>query len=267
MSTRMVQRNFVGGNKYSKEHKLGLKDISMHWHDFYEIDIILSGNGETVCNGKTFPVKRGLVSILAPTDFHEYRVTEEMDLINIKFEEPDLDHELLSRIFNEKSNIVYTKEKHLEAIEGLCRLTIELDSHRYTQEYYRKLLEALILILLDCSSHEESWDIESEVIQKAVVYMNTHFQENPKMSAIAEMCHLNENYFCRLFKNSVGMSYKEYLKKLKLDYAMKLIHNTNLSITDIAEKCGYETQSHFNREFKACYQQTPTSLRRDKPGT
>lgn len=264
MSTRMVKGNFIDGNKLSKEHKKGLGNISMHWHDFYEIDIVLTGSGKTVCNGKTFPVKRGLVSILAPTDFHEYQVNGEMDIINIKFEESDLDHGLLSRFFSESSNIVYTKEKHMEAIEGLCRLTSEFDSHRYAQEYYRKLLEALILILLDCSSEEKHWDIESEVIQKAVVYMNTHFQENPKMSMVAEMCHLNENYFCRLFKNSVGTSYKEYLKKLKLEYALKLIRNTNLSMTDIAEKCGYETQSHFNREFKSCFGQTPTSFRNEK---
>ena len=264
MKTRMVQGNFHDGNQFSKEHKKGLKSVSMHWHDFYEIDIILSGSGETVCNGKTFPVKRGMVSILGPTDFHEYRIEDEMELINIKFEEPDLDHGLLTRFFSERSNIVYTKETHLEAIEGLCRLTSEFDSFRYAQEYYRKLLEALILILLDCSSHEKSLNIESEVIQKAVVYMNSHFQENPKMTMVAEMCHLNENYFCRLFKNSVGMSYKEYLKKMKLEYAMKLIRNTNLSMTDIAEKCGYETQSHFNREFKGHFCQTPTSLRKEK---
>ena len=261
MSTRMVQHYFSDGNKFSKEHKKGLQSISMHWHDFYEIDIVLNGNGETVCNGKIFPMERGMVSILAPTDFHEYRVDGEMELVNIKFEESDLDHGLLSRFFSEKSNIVYTKDKHLDAIEGLCQLTSEFASYRCAQEYYRKLLEALILLLLDCGSNEKHMDIESEVIQKAVVYMNAHFQENPKMSDVAEMCHLNENYFCRLFKNSVGMNYKEYLKKLKLEYAMKLIRNTNLSMTEIAEKCGYETQSHFNREFKNYYEQTPTSLR------
>ena len=45
-------------------------------------------------------------------------------------------------------------------------------------------------------------------------------------------------------------------------YARKLIKNTALSFTEISEKCGYETQSHFNREFKAYFGQTPTSMRR-----
>jgi len=263
MSTRMVKLEVKDGSMVSKEYKQGLTDISIHWHDCYELDIILSGKGKTICNGQVYPVKPGLVSFLAPADFHEYHNCEEMKLINIKFSEADVDYELLSNFLNAKSNIVYAEPERLTAIETLCALLGALESGRYTRDYNKKLIESLIITFLGCCSQKTNRDIESEVIQKAVMYTNAHFRENPKMGDMAKLCHLNENYFCRLFKRCVGMSYKEYLKKVKLEYALKLITNTNLPITTVALNCGYETQSHFNREFKSYYHQPPTAFRRN----
>ena len=91
MSTRMVKHNFKEGNACSIEYKHGIKNSSMHWHDCYEIDIVLEGSGESICNGKTFSVKRGFISLLAPTDFHEYRTEEALELINIKFDGTEID--------------------------------------------------------------------------------------------------------------------------------------------------------------------------------
>lgn len=261
MSTRMVKHNFKDGSIVSKEYKQGLTNISMHWHDFYELDIVLSGKGEMVCNGQSYLVKTGFISFLSPSDFHEYRNCEEIKLINIKFSEADVDHELLRNFLNIKSNILYAEPERLAAIETLCSLIGTLESGKYTKDYNRKLIESLIILFLGRCSKKIGQDMESEIIQQAVMYMNAHFRENPKMSDIAELCHLNENYFCRLFKKCTGMNYKEYLKKIKLEYAYKLITNTALPITTIALNCGYETQSHFNREFKKFFNCTPTSFR------
>ena len=102
MTTRMVQRKFDPDNVFSKEYKIGLKNVSVHWHDFYEMDIVLSGTGKTICNGQTFSVERGLISFLSPMDFHEYIDCEHLELINIKFTEKDIDYELLSNKYQIK---------------------------------------------------------------------------------------------------------------------------------------------------------------------
>lgn len=262
MSTRMVKHNFKEGNACSIEYKYGIKNISMHWHDCYEIDIVLEGSGESICNGKTFPVKRGFISLLVPTDFHEYRTEEDLELINIKFDGTEIDYELFSTFLSRKASILYADNSRLDMIEKMCSLIGGVESRKYAHKYDEKMIESLLLLFLDCSSQEKHQEFESEVIQKAVMYINAHFGENPKMGMVAELCHLNPNYFCRVFKQCVEMSYKEYLKKVKLDYARKLIKNTNLSFTEIAEKCGYDTQSHFNREFKEYFKQTPSNMRK-----
>ena len=130
MSTRMVKHYFQDGNACSREYKKGIKDISMHWHDCYEIDIVLAGSGETICNGKSFPIKRGLISLLAPTDFHEYRTEETLELINIKFDEAEIDYELFSTFLSRKASIIYADDKKLEAIETMCSLIGRVESRR-----------------------------------------------------------------------------------------------------------------------------------------
>ena len=102
-----------------------------------------------------------------------------------------------------------------------------------------------------------------QVMQKAISYIHSHFKENPKMSDVAKMLYLNEHYFSYLFKENVGECYKDYLRKLKLDYARKLVLHTSLSLTQIAYECGYSSQSNFNRDFKKVFEVSPKCMRQE----
>ena len=107
------------------------------------------------------------------------------------------------------------------------------------------------------SEHEQS----PTSIQKALLYMHSHFKENPKMGEVAKMLYLNENYFCTLFKEHIGETYKDYLKKLKLEHAKKLIINTDIPLTQISLECGYSSHSNFNRDFKKFFDISPSEMR------
>ena len=99
-------------------------------------------------------------------------------------------------------------------------------------------------------------------IQKALIYIHAHFKENPSLKKVAALLSLNEKYFCSKFKEYTGTSYKNYLRIKKLGYARRLIFATDLSGAEIAQRSGYSTQSHFNREFKELYGTSPLHMRR-----
>ena len=92
--------------------------------------------------------------------------------------------------------------------------------------------------------------------------MHSHFKENPKMGEVAKMLYLNENYFCTLIKEHIGETYKDYLKKLKLEHAKKLIINTDIPLTQISLECGYSSHSNFNRDFKKFFDISPSEMRK-----
>lgn len=215
-----------------------------------------------VCNGEEYPVRRGMVCFLSPTDFHEYKNCEHMELINLQFSENDLNVELLNQFLSLRTNVIYADETKLLSMEQLSRALGAMGEEPQARLYDKNLLECLIIAFLGCCIKNETTPREGDRIQHAILYIHAHFKENPRMSEVAKLLSYDPDYFCRLFKKSIGTSYKAYLRALKLDYGMKLIRFTDLPVIEVSAACGYETQSHFNREFKARYQAPPLSFRK-----
>ncbi len=212
-----------------------------------------------ICNGVEFSVTPGMVCFMSPMDFHEYRQCDQMNLINIQFKESSISPELLNQFTTQHTHVIYVDETTFENIESLCRLLGSLQGN--SKDYDSKILECLIIMFLKNCKPSATPCYASNNIQRAVMYLHSHFRENPSMAKVAQMYSYDPNYFCRLFKKSVGVSYKDYVRSLKLDYGMRLIRFTDLPIIEIASNCGYETQTHFNREFKAYYHASPSSFR------
>lgn len=237
---------------------------TVHWHDFYEIDIILSGTGTTMINGKDHLLSEGTVSFLTPSDFHDI-TSSGLSIFNIQFSEDCVDHEILNALIHMNSRICHLDQAQTESICKLCALleTAHMNT-AYLKIYYQKILESILLIFLQNvhATGEKSTQTEPDIIQQIIVYLNMHFMENPLLKEIAGQFHLNENYLCMLFKEQIGENYKSYLRSLKLNHAEKLIIYTNLPITEIAFSSGYNTLSHFNREFKSMFHITPLEMRK-----
>ena len=73
--------------------------------------------------------------------------------------------------------------------------------------------------------------------------------------------HLHPSYFSTVFKNSTGLSFKEYLNKVRIEESKILLLNTDFSIIDIAIAVGFEDQSYFSKVFKKYTGTTPKQFR------
>lgn len=67
---------------------------------------------------------------------------------------------------------------------------------------------------------------------------------------LADIAELSPNFFCRAFKNSLGVTPIEYINNLKMNFAKKLLIETNKGIKEIAYECGYENDTYFYTLFK-----------------
>lgn len=262
MGIRMVAGNQNAVGKCQSVYKQVCGNISLHWHDVYEFDIVLSGTGETVCNNTRIPLRRGMINLLSPKDFHEYRNCKDVQLINIQFRETDISQDTLHSFLTQPSRIVFVDEVTLEKLLQLYSLMTAGAEGAFHAAYERNLLACMILLFLNDCPQGKSRSVVTTPIQNAIMYVGSHFRENPKMADVAAIFYLNESYFCRLFKKTTGKSYKAYIKDLKLEYGVSLLRSTELPVTEIAGHCGYATPSHFNREFKAHYGMSPTHFRK-----
>lgn len=99
-------------------------------------------------------------------------------------------------------------------------------------------------------------------IDRAIDYLHRNYQENIKLSTLAEYVHLNESYLSSMIKKTTGLSFTEILNQIRIDEAKKLLINTNLSVEKIADTTGFSSWSYFSRVFKKCCGITPAEYRR-----
>jgi AraC-like DNA-binding protein len=91
---------------------------------------------------------------------------------------------------------------------------------------------------------------KEKLITPAVEYISKSFTENNvSVKKAAELCGISESYLRRIFTEKYSISPKEYIIKLRLDYAKQLLKSGQLSVSEIATMCGYFEPCHFSREF------------------
>lgn len=90
---------------------------------------------------------------------------------------------------------------------------------------------------------------DKDTIHKAIEYINKNFSENISLESVAEHIHLNPQYFSRYFKNNTGLNFIEYLSKLRIKEAKKLLVTTDKTIRRISLDIGYVDPTYFTKVF------------------
>lgn len=98
---------------------------------------------------------------------------------------------------------------------------------------------------------------QNEHIKKAVSYIHNHLSEPLTLPIICNAISLNECYFCNLFRKEVGMTFREYVLNQRIALAKKLLRQTDLPLSMVAAKCGFQQISYFCTSFKKVEGMTP----------
>jgi two-component system response regulator YesN len=89
------------------------------------------------------------------------------------------------------------------------------------------------------------------VISNVKKYIEEQYSDSMlSLKSAAEKMNINLYYLCRMFKQEVGVSFSGYLTKIRIREAIKLMHNDQMKIHEIAEKVGYNSQHYFSSAFK-----------------
>ncbi|KAA8784191.1 two-component system response regulator YesN [Paenibacillus sp. 4624] len=113
--------------------------------------------------------------------------------------------------------------------------------------------------LVDIRERREHQD--NTPIGEALAYIETHLGDPMTMRELADSLHLNSSYFSVLFKEQVGLNFSEYLMRKRVQRAKELLVQTNLPISEIAERVGYQTDKYFIKVFKSLENISPSKYR------
>jgi AraC-like DNA-binding protein len=142
-------------------------------------------------------------------------------------------------------------------------------SHFLTPQQYAamlKLLETfakhLSLLANQIAVQEE--EAESPLVRRARAYILANQADPIDLAKVAQAMHVSTFYFCKLFKRATGLTFTEYLSRVRVEKAKKLLLNPHLRISEIAYDVGFQSLTHFNRVFRQVVGQSPTNYRESK---
>ncbi|MBV8213349.1 MAG: helix-turn-helix domain-containing protein [Verrucomicrobia bacterium] len=107
-------------------------------------------------------------------------------------------------------------------------------------------------------------EAESPMIRRARAYILANQADPIDLDKVAQAMHVSTFYFCKMFKKATGLTFTDYLSRVRVEKAKTLLLNPHLRISEIAYDVGFQSLTHFNRMFRKIVGESPTAYREAK---
>lgn len=252
----------------------------LHSHDYMEVLIFLGGECEFIVEGQLYSLTKGDVVIIPPYAVHKADVS---DFNNYERIVSTISKSLLSEFLSispsisdsiiyhntQGSYVVHLHSKKLKEILSLFqkisnRIKEDSDLNSFALQY---LLFRAFEMLLNPASSGPSKSLSRDPdqrLQSIIEYIEKHLTDSEmNLDNVSSHFHLNKYYFSHYFKENMKVPFYRYVLLKRLATAVALIKQNELSIEEIATKCGFQDYSSFYRLFKKEYNISPKNLQKE----
>ena len=234
-----------------------------HYHNHYEIYYLIKGKVRYFINDRIYDINEGDVVLIPPHIIHKTAIlmNESAERLLISFTNKFIVYPRNDEIFSCFENCYFKNPQ----IGGIVEKAADEfnNKDRYSDEliagYIREILVKLNRLADKSAYQEVSWN--NSIVQKAVLYICENYEKDISLSFLAKKFALSESHFSRQFKMYTGFGVSEYISTVRVKNAEKLLVTTKLSVTDVAQKCGFGSSSYFASVFKKIRGITPLAVR------
>ena len=136
----------------------------------------------------------------------------------------------------------------------------------FSQRRYAAVVELLRIFASQLSSLANKITVqdahaEPPIVRRAKAYIAGHCGDALTLEEVARSMHVSTFYFCKIFKKGAGVTFTDYLGRVRVEKAKNLLLNPHLRISEIAYAVGFQSLTHFNRVFRKITGQAPTVFR------
>jgi AraC-like DNA-binding protein/ligand-binding sensor protein len=198
----------------------------------------------------------GLCDTMVPIRVGE-RIIAFLQTGQVLLEEPN--EEAFSEIT--KKLLKWSMESDLKKIEEAYFQSKVLTPEQY--QGFVRLLETFAghLALIGNSIAVSETKVEPDSVRKARNYIEENYDRPISLKEAAGVVNTSVRYFCKVFKNYTGITFVDYLTRLRIEKSKSLLLNPHKRISEIAYEVGFESLTQFNRSFKKYAGMTPTKYR------
>lgn len=159
----------------------------------------------------------------------------------------------IENINREINNILksYTTSLDRDFLEEFneCEKIDNIYNYESFHEYFRTL-ESLIISLNDYINQKKLAYTDNTYIEKAIKYIHENYYKDINMAMVSNYVSLNYSYFSQIFKEYIGLNFVDYLKKVRIEEAKKLLEKDTYKIYEVSEKVGYKNSKQFAKIFR-----------------
>ena len=251
----------------------------LHTHDFFELFVVVDGKALHMVDKSVELVERGDLFLIRPHDVHCYNFYNSSDflLYNLAFSNEICSDICLFLGQEEKIRNLcessHPPRRHLGYLEieyiTSCIKEIGTCIGSGKKEEARGLARTLIAQTLQHCFLVEGTAMDTDVPEWLCTLISLmKRQENFKQeySRMCELAPCSPNHLCRCFREYCSEKPTDFINRERLKYSMFLLHQSNMSIIDVCQECGFSNLSHFYHLFKSNFGITPVKARKQKSG-
>lgn len=257
----------------------GHDGVNFHFHNVMEVGVCRNGTGELILDEERFPYQSAMLSIIPNNYPHvtisnaqegpsywEYLFFDPVQIVAEMYPKNELlQREMLEKI-NRKALLVHEWEyRNLSLLVKMIMEEMRNPRSHYTDSV-KGLLFALVTEIIRMNEQDEL-KVEQETnarkssgvaqISPALDYVRLEYVHLIRVEELAQVCHMSETHFRRVFEACMNMSPVDYINLVRIQKACDLMKKTNDSMDIVAQKVGFTTTSTFNRNFKKFLNTSP----------
>ncbi len=250
----------------------------LHYHDVLELGVCLRGSGICITPDGSTPFHVGDVQVFLPDQPHYNVASEEgslwsfIDVDPNRIRSPHVSVDtgvLLETAKNAAKGGIFKESEHPTVVALVKSIAALVRSEQATESPTVDLIVSelcALLLLLSCRSEAplpRSDNKKREAILPAIRAASEAVERGDHITPpdMASACYMSESHFRRLFTSVMGESPKTYLLRLQTRQASVLLVTTELSVSEIARRCGFEDNSTLYRRFTKAFGCSPSEYR------
>lgn len=264
--TQQYQDQKISRNlKIEKEYALS-KMNDLHYHSsHYEIYLLLSGKQRYFIGNTFYDMHAGDVAFIAKGVLHKTQKNIGGNRILLSF-----NHDFLEKYFSKQALSILLQFFEKRAIrlennqrpqaQSLMENILTAQKNGKEDAVFYNLLQ--LFILFNNGNALLSEEVASYgVLAKLIEYVDENFQRITCLDDVANALFVSKYHICHLFKTKLDITFNNYLLKIKLKEAKRLLLSTKQTVTEIAMLCNFTTPAYFCYVFRQQVGVSPTKYR------
>ncbi len=239
--------------------------IGNNYHHRFEFVVVAERSGPIRIDQQSFLVHSGEAALIFPNQFHHY-----MDLTDGESEWLFLTFELRNpeTVESLRNSPRVLDQDGISKVENLIQKFLRPEGNKPDTLAISYELSRLLIHLLQCPElPEERRDIHSgtsardAILEKINTYIRVHLNEAVTIADIATELGYSVSHLRAVFRDRLGVSLGRYMRESRLSEAAQLLQSTQLNVSEIGDKCGFESLYAFSRAFRKAYGVPPRAYR------